>query len=43
MNLRLGNLKSGTYRKIGREEYEELLYLLEDSTNLSYVDSQELQ
>lgn len=42
MNLRLGNLKSGTYRKIGKEEYVQLLELLEDSTNLSYAEFQEL-
>ena len=42
MNLKLGNLKSGTYRKIVPEEYAELLGLLEDSTNLSYAESQEV-
>ncbi len=43
MNLKLGNLKTGTYRKVGREEYAQLLELLEDSTNLSYADAQELE
>ena len=28
MNLRLGNLKTGTYRKVSKEEYEELCELL---------------
>ena len=42
MNLRLGNLKPGTYRKIGKEEYVQLLELLEDSTNLSYAEVQEV-
>ena len=31
MNLRLGNLKTGTYRKVTAEEYEKLLELLQDS------------
>ena len=31
MNLKLGYLKSGTYRKVTAEEYEELLKLLKDS------------
>lgn len=31
MNLRLGHLKTGTYRKVTAEEYEELLKLLKDS------------
>lgn len=43
MNLKLGNLKSGTYRRIGADEYGELLELLEDSTNLSYVEMCEAQ
>ena len=29
MNLRLGNLKTGTYRKVSKEEYEELCVLLD--------------
>ena len=29
MNLRLGNLKTGTYRKVSKEEYEELCELLD--------------
>lgn len=33
MNLRLGNLKTGTYRKVTREEYEELCELLNDSAS----------
>lgn len=43
MNLRLGNLKSGTYRKIGPDEYARLLELLEDSTNLSYAEAKEAE
>ncbi len=31
MNVRLGRLKSGTFRKVTEEEYEELLALLEDA------------
>lgn len=31
MNLKLGYLKTGTYRKVTAEEYEELLKLLKDS------------
>jgi len=37
MNLKLGNLKTGTYRRVTAEEYRELLELLEDSTNLPYA------
>ena len=33
MNVRLGRLKSGTFRKVTEEEYEELLALLEDAEN----------
>ena len=41
MNLKLGRLKTGTYRSVTAEEYGQLLELLEDSTNLSYTESQD--
>ena len=34
MNLELGNLKTGTFRKVTQEEYEILRYLLEDPDHL---------
>ena len=38
MNLRLGNLKEGTWRKIDRKEWEELNAMLADSSSLSVKD-----
>lgn len=35
MNLRLGNLKTGGYRKVTPAEYQQLLELLEGSSNIS--------
>ena len=35
MNIRLGNLRTGAYRQITKEEYEELTGLLKDSSSLS--------
>ena len=35
MNIRLGNLKTGAYRQITKEEYGELTGLLKDSSSLS--------
>ncbi len=35
MNVKLGDLKAGTYRNISETEYKELMHLLEDSTSLS--------
>lgn len=40
LNVKLGNLKTGTYRRVTLEEYEELIKLLESSTSLSYAESQ---
>ena len=31
MNIRLGHLKTGTWRNVTEEELQELLYLLEES------------
>lgn len=39
MNLKLGNLKTGTYRRVTAEEYGALQELLQDSTNLPYEES----
>lgn len=33
MNIELGNLKSGSYREVTKEEYTELLALIKDSSN----------
>lgn len=33
MNIKLGELKSGTYREVTAEEYKELLNLIKDSSN----------
>ena len=33
MNIRLGNLKEGQYRKLTDEELEELYSMIEDSSN----------
>lgn len=39
MNIRLGNLKTGDCRRVSPAEYQELLDMIEDSTNLSYEES----
>lgn len=36
MNIRLGGLKAGQYRKVEGEEYERLMELLKDSSGLPY-------
>lgn len=41
MNIELGDLRVGSYRKVTPEEYTELRRLLEDSTNLSYAEAKE--
>jgi len=41
MNIELGDLRVGSYRKVTPEEYAELRRLLEDSTNLSYAEAKE--
>jgi len=41
MNIELGDLRVGSYRKVTTEEYAELRRLLEDSTNLSYAEAKE--
>ncbi|MDO5418082.1 MAG: pseudouridine synthase [Lachnospiraceae bacterium] len=40
MNIRLGSLKTGGFRRMTREEYEEMLWLLEesDSSNLPFAE-----
>lgn len=43
MNLRLGNLKAGTYRKVAPEEYKELLKLLDSSTSLPTKERKKTQ
>lgn len=42
MNIELGDLRVGSYRKVTTEEYAELRRLLEDSTNLSYAEAKEM-
>ena len=42
MNIELGDLRVGSYRKVTPEEYAELKRLLEDSTDLSYAEAKEL-
>ena len=42
MNIELGDLRVGSYRKATPEEYRELRRLLEDSTNLSWAEAQPL-
>ena len=37
MNIELGNLKSGTYREVTKEEYEGLLALIKDSSNTTVL------
>ncbi len=41
MNIELGDLRVGSWRKVTPEEYAELKRLLEDSTNLSYAEAKE--
>ena len=38
MNIQLGGLKTGEYRKVTGEEYKRLIKLLEGSTSLSEAD-----
>lgn len=40
MNIELGSLKIGDFRKVTPEEYQQLLKSIKDSTNLSYKESQ---
>ena len=42
MNIELGDLRVGSYRKVTPQEYAELKRLLEDSTDLSYAEAKEL-
>lgn len=37
MNIELGNLKSGTYREVTREEYTRLLELIKNSSNTTVI------
>ena len=37
MNIRLGDLKEGTYRKISQEEWKELQELIKDSSNETVI------
>lgn len=39
MNIKLGNLKTGQWREVSAEEYEELMRRIAASTNRSYQDS----
>lgn len=39
MNIELGDLRVGSYRRVTPEEYRELRRLLEDSTDLSWADA----
>ncbi len=41
MNVKLGSLKEGTYRDISKEEYAELMRMLEDSSSLSVKQRKE--
>lgn len=41
MNIQLGNLKTGDYRKVTPAEYEKLLEIIKDSTNLPYKEKQD--
>lgn len=41
MNIQLGNLKTGDYRKVTPTEYEMLLEIIKDSTNLPYKEKQD--
>lgn len=41
MNVQLGNLKTGTFRKVTPREYEELLEMLRDSTDRPYAETAE--
>lgn len=37
MNIKLGNLESGTYRRVTEEEYRQLLKLIKDSSNETVI------
>ena len=39
MNIKLGNLKPGEYRKVTEEEIKELYDLIKDSSNETVIDS----
>lgn len=41
MNIQLGNLRTGDYRKVTPAEYETLLEIIKDSTNLPYKEKQD--
>lgn len=41
MNIQLGNLRTGDYRKVTPTEYETLLEIIKDSTNLPYKEKQD--
>ncbi|MBT9775780.1 23S rRNA pseudouridine(2604) synthase RluF [Clostridium sp. MCC353] len=41
MNIQLGNLKTGDYRNVTPAEYETLLEIIKDSTNLPYKEKQD--
>lgn len=41
MNIQLGNLRRGDYRKVTPAEYETLLEIIKDSTNLPYKEKQD--
>lgn len=45
MNIRLGNLKTGSFRRMTREEYEEMVRILEESgsSNLPFAERIERQ
>lgn len=40
MNIRLGNLKTGDFRKVTPAEYQQLLAMLEDSRNISAEEAE---
>lgn len=40
MNIRLGNLKTGDFRKVTPAEYKQLLEMLEDSSNITGQDTE---
>lgn len=42
MNITLGNLMTGTFRRVTGEEYEKLMEMLEQSTNLPYEKTEDM-
>ena len=41
MNIELGNLESGTYREVTKQEYQKLLLLIQDSSNTTVIRKRE--